>query len=398
MTQFRFRYGTHSHGHESYLDYVRMKDYLHAHEDDEKETLLPSAESPYVNTTAFWDIFSEEINRVNKSYMFIMGEISEYLNDLTELAGTFMTDTSRPKKLRKVQETFLKRIATVLHTKISKLEDFRLLNRTAALKILNKYDKIATKKQGSKPCLAIYLARMDALEFGHGESLVLAKQTLEELYCTMFCDGVMEEARLKLSLSKTTVSPELMQMVAGKLGVILVLVVWQLNNFILSPHLSMITMLRNDPAWSVYATIGALLLYRWLWGCCVYMWDVARVDYMLVLSLDPNKHMLHCVDIYDDAANLTILYLINILVFHLMRFYYTHTNDENEVTRAFSTYAWLMPLFLILGTLFRLVWSWMQPISFGVFSTAVFFRVSEIVYLLLLLPFRLWFIRDVHVQ
>lgn len=383
MAQFRFRYGAHAHGHESYLDYVRMKDYLHAHEDDEKEALLPSP-SPYTNQTAFWDMFSEEINRVNKSYMISMGEINEYLNDMQELAGSFISDKSRSKKLRKVQETFLKRIATVLHTKITKLEDFRLLNRTAALKILNKYDKIVSKKQkkdkeGSRTSvLASYVQRMDTLEFGHGESLVVAKNNLEELYCTMFCDGVMEEAHLKLSLSKTTISPELMQMVAGKIGIILALLVWLFNNFIISPRLSMVYLLRDDPAWCVYATVGALIVYRWFWGFCVYMWDNARVDYMLVLSLDPNKHMLHCVDIYSDAANLTILYLINMLVFHIMRYYYTHTGHEveDELTHSFSRYAWLMPLFLIIGTLARLVHSWVQPISYGVFSSAVFYRVS----------------------
>lgn len=377
MSQFRFRYNAHAHSHQTYLDYVRMKEYLHAHEDDEKDALLP-ASSPYTSSSAFWVMFSDEIHRVDKCYMTSMNEITEYINDLQELAGSFMTDKTRSKKLRKVQETFLKRIATVLHTKISNLEDYRMMNRTAALKILNKYDKMVTKKQGGKPCLSVYVARMDTLEFGHGASLVAAKITIEELYSTMFCDGVMEEAHLKLSLSKTQISPELMQMVAGKIGIILALTLWLINTFVLSPRMSMVVLMWEDPAVYVYGVVGALIVYRWLWGFCVYMWDKARVDYMLVLSLDPNKHTLHCVDIFSDAANLTILYLINMLVFHIMRYYYTHAENEDALTRSFSRFAWLMPLLLLCGTFARMCASWSQPISYGVFSTAVISRVSGI--------------------
>jgi len=381
MAQFRHRYGAHAAGQQSYLDYVRMKDFLHARGDDENEALLdddaPNSDS---NIATFWDVFVEEITRVDKSFQISLSDIYELLNDFQALASSCNADTDRDKKLKKIQETFLKRIATVLHDKIAKLEDFRLINRTAAIKILKKFDKGATRN-GGQPFYDIYLARMDKLEFGHGNSLVEAKRGLVELYAACFCEGEQEEALLKLSLSKAVISQEVKQWVALKMGVVIALLAWLVNDCIVSPQMSMIYLLGNDPSVYVYAAVGALITYRWFWGFSVYMWDSVGVDYMLVLSLDPNKHMPNCADIFSDAADLSILYLLNVLIFHILRFHYVHIDrlDEPSSVQYTCQYAYVMPVLLVAGTAVRAVGSFAQPISYGVFSTRIASRVSVVV-------------------
>ena len=261
-----------------------MKDFLHAREDDENEALLdddaPNSDS---NIATFWDVFVEEITRVDKSFQNSLSDIFELLNDFQALVSSCNADTERDKKLKKIQETFLKRIATVLHDKIAKLEDFRLINRTAAIKILKKFDKGATKN-GGQPFYDIYLARMDKLEFGHGNSLVEAKRGLVELYAACFCDGEQEEALLKLSLSKAVISQEVKQWVALKMGVVIALMAWLVNDCIVSPQMSMIYLL-GMPTKVVIGTSLFQIIFTTAFTTVMHAVSSQTVDMMLALLL-----------------------------------------------------------------------------------------------------------------
>lgn len=375
MSKFGSRYGAHAARQRSYLDYNRMKEYLHKHGDEELH--IHVGDSSISQPPPFFDVFFTEMERANQAYVNMLSSIHGLFENFELLAVALETEKSRDKRLRKVCETTLKRNANHIYTKIVKLENFRLLNRTAAIKILKKYDK-PTGRHAAMSAFELCMVRVNAMEIGHGKELIEVKDLLTLLYADLFCDGELEEANLRLALSKNNVNLSVLQWVMFKGGVILSLIVILLRNHFLDPRISMLFLLGSDPSVFVYAAVGALIAYRWFWGFNVYMWDKAGVDYVLAINLDPNKHMPTYADIYSDASTLTILYLLNILMFHLLRFYHTQQSGEGlaSVLISISEYAYLLPVALVAGTLVRAIGSYAQPTSYGVFSTYVASRVS----------------------
>ena len=378
MSKFGSQYGAHAGSRHSYLNYDRLKKYLHIHEDEEESVI--SIDFPAIlYRSAFLKVYFQEVDRTDKAYEKTLSSICGLFDNFKLLADAYTADDSRDRRLKKVAESTLKRSANHIYNKIVKLEDFRKLNRTAAIKILKKYDKMALRRAATS-CFDVCMDKINATKMGHGKELAEVKDHLTLLYAELFCDGELEEANLKLALSKNDVSTEVLQSVALKLGIIATLVVFIIRNQFLDPDISMLFLLGGDPSAFVYAAVGALITYRWFWGFAVYMWDKAGVDYILVLSLDPNKHMPTYADIYSDAGTLSVLFLLNFQIFHLLRYYHTRQSGEGlaDVLIYISEYAYVLPVALVAGTLMRVVCSYVQPTSYGVFSTYIASRVSAL--------------------
>lgn len=376
MSKFGFQYGVHAAGQRAYLDYDRMKEYLHVHEAEETNALRTEPSAMAHNST-FSNIFFNEMAQVDQAFIKRLEAVHHYFDNFQVLANAYVADDTHEKRHKKVREANLKRSATKIYNKIVKLEDFRLLNRTAAIKILKKYNKIAVRHDLAS-CYDVYMDRINKMQIGHGRELTEVKDHLTLLYADLFCDGEIEEANLKLALSKNDVYLEVLQWVMLKVGIIVTLILIIVHHGSMLPQLSMLFLQGSDPSVYVYAAVGALISYRWFWGFSVYMWDKAGVDYILVLSLDPNKHMPTYADIYSDAGTLSVLYLLNFQIFHLLRYYHTRPTGEGlaGVLNYFSEYAYVLPLALVAGTIVRTIGSYSQPTSYGVFSTYIASRVS----------------------
>jgi hypothetical protein len=308
-----------------------------------------------------------------------MIDLEYVLVDAQRLAKEYIEDQDKAKK--KAREAALKRSTTVLYHKLVKLDTYCLLNRTAAIKILKKHDKLA-KDTGLEPCLESYMAIVDKTSFGNGGKLAAMKAQVETMYADVFCGGVHEEALGKLRLAKTQIDPRILLGVMFKVGIVAMLLIWLLNKLIVAPQLSLLYLTTSDPSVFVYAAVGALVTYRWFWGCSVYMWDSADIDYILILDLDANKHMPSSAQIFSDAANWSILYLTNVLIFHSLRFNYRHHDDQpatwdttTGIIAYFSARAYVMPMLLVLGTILRMIVALSQPTSYGVFSSKILKKV-----------------------
>lgn len=388
MVRFKVNYGAHIARNLHYLDYDRMKVILHEQEREETKSLLTPAEHDHASK--FSEVFFEEVARVDNCYTQHMIDLDYMLVDMQRLANEYSENKSKEKWRKKAQEAALKRSATTLHNKLAKLETYRLLNRTAAIKILKKHDKLA-KETNEASFLVSHMAMVDKTSFGDGTKLSTMRAQLEGLYADVFCHGILEEAQGKLRLAKTLTNPVILLGVAFKVGIVITLLAWLANNFIVAPRLSLLYLTVEDPSVYVYAAVGALLTYRWLWGFCVYMWDSVDIDYILILDLDANKHMPSSDQIFSDTGNLTILYLINVLLFHSLRYYYKfRAEGQAGVDSAEDGIAWLserayiMPVLLVVGTLIRVSMALCDPSSKGVFSTKTFTKVRCIFHLLVL--------------
>lgn len=410
MVRFKVNYGAHIARNFAYLDYDRMKYILHDHEDITKAAATAAAEeqaSPkpkakrlsesFTKSTAklldhhehnvdFSRVFYEEITRVDDCFVVHMNELDYVFVDIQRLATEFEEKSkTMPKAQKKAQEAALKRNLTILHNKLARLDTYRMLNRTAAIKILKKHDKLA-KSLGEPKVLDSHMERVDKTSFGDGGKIRAMQAQLERLYAELFCSGIMEEAQGKLRLAKTLTNPTVVLAVTFKVGVICTLLAWLVNNLVSTPQISLLYMQMQDPAVYVYAAVAALIIYRWFWGFSVFMWDSVDIDYILILDLDANKHMPRSEQIFSDAATLTILYLINVLLFHSMRWHYQYSHEKesvysqnrlSEFLEHMSEHAYIMPVLLIVCTALLVFKAALGSASCGVFSTKIFIRVRN---------------------
>lgn len=261
----------------------------------------------------------------------------------------------------------------MLYRKLSQLETYRLLNRTLIIKILKKHDKVHRRQQD--PVFDSLMAQVDFYRLGNGLKLESFNADVEELYADFFCDGLREEAKGKLTLSKGEHRPKKMFILAGKLGIFLTLVAWFFFDVSVSSALASNYFTARDPAVFIYAFVAALILYRWIWGFNVYMWDSAGIDYILLLDLDAKKSNIKPSydQIFSEAANYSILFFVNIIIFHAIKIA-NETEDETEYSFAAKN-AFILPALLLLGVGATALNN-CRHISYGVFSLDVFVHVS----------------------
>ena len=71
-----------------------------------------------------------------------------------------------------------------------------------------------------------------------------------------------------------------------------------------------------DRAIPVYRCCGVFLLLMWSWGLSLLVWSRARVNYMFMFELQDGTWLSSYKETFLDAANLTLFYLVNLLVFY----------------------------------------------------------------------------------
>jgi hypothetical protein len=274
---------------------------------------------------------------------------------------------------RKAQEASLKRNLTILYRKAAQLETFRLLNRTLIIKILKKYDKV--HKAEDDNVFQSLMATVECYRLGNGHKLKDFNNNVEDLYADFFCDGLREEAQGKLTLAKGEHRPKKMFMLAGKVGILITLMTWFFFDVTVSETLSNNYFTKKDPSVYVYAFVASMIVYRWIWGFNVYMWESVGIDYILLLDLDAKKSNIKPSydQIFSDAANYSILFFINIIIFHAIKLSNETVSEDHYSFTA--THAYALPALLLLGVLGNVI-SNCQHISYGVFSLDVFLHVS----------------------
>ena len=75
----------------------------------------------------------------------------------------------------------------------------------------------------------------------------------------------------------------------------------------------------------IYRCTGLLVLWLWLWGVCVLVFDTYRISYVFVFQLNPRNRLTHF-SLFNEASNITIVYLVNCL---LLISHYEHALDAH---------------------------------------------------------------------
>ena len=285
----------------------------------------PSSSSGSWDVGSFKDSLLREVYRIENFVIHKIEELESQLQLSMEKANQVGTVSFREnnaglkkalRRAKKDRELSVLRAYTSLYHKIEELQSFSFLNLILCIKILKKHDKFkATQEDGLYP----YLLETVVQTTTFGQSLEpdhrigkLKCRTLE--MCAEFCcDGNILEARGKLEMFKDGHNSRDSWRLGVLVGLTLMLLVWFVWEAIIEPAGG--KTLWNDPAIYLYSFLGNLLVYDLLWALNVYAWEIAHVNYHVLLDLradhSPSSHslmMAWCPKAMIFLANITFYY------------------------------------------------------------------------------------------
>ncbi|KAG6965458.1 hypothetical protein JG688_00007186 [Phytophthora aleatoria] len=314
---------------------------------------------------AFEEALEYEYSKVKHAYMRHTAQLAEQLEHLQAQYRENATATA--------QES-LKNSLVELHRLLNLLHNFALLNYTGFVKILKRYDKIASFPADQREQQK---AKLQTFEFAKAQQCSELLKRLEQSFANWFCDGNTNVAVATLMTKKEDFVNWGHIYLGIKAGSCLILLIWVCWDSLVVPtfhngrenHLLDLVRTRAYP---VYRGIGCLLLLHWLVGVSLYVWRAARINYRYIFELNPRRVQSYP-QVFSDATNMTIVYLANVLL------YYKVVNGyfpEELLHRGYYPLALFLYTFYfyairpwgqqlgMLRTLWEVIWSPLYPVSF----------------------------------
>ncbi|TMW69362.1 hypothetical protein Poli38472_001518 [Pythium oligandrum] len=241
-----------------------------------------------------------------------------YEKHLGHLRGQFvlLRDQYRPDAPSATQES-VKNTLMELHRLLNHLNNFALLNYTGFVKILKKHDKMFP----TQPQLArTHRERLLEFDFASAKVCRAVLAEVEQMFADCFCEGNRTVAVASLMTKRQGFVHWGHIYMGIKIGSCLVLLIWVVWDSLIVPtfrnerekHLIDLAVTRAYP---VYRGIGCCLLLHWLLGVSMYVWRSARINYRYIFELDPRTTP-HYTEVFSDATNMTIVYLVNVLMYY----------------------------------------------------------------------------------
>jgi hypothetical protein len=280
---------------------------------------------------SFLKSFESEVERISIFYNKTLTEIKSQMNLSLEkinekgVVSGFEVNKRLKKSIRKEKknrELSVIQEYVALYRKLEKLESYACLNVLLCIKILKKHDKM--KLDAGLLEVPLYPNLMNDLvyqvSFGKTatkeDEITIVRNRLIELYAEFCCDGDIIEARGKLRMHKGEHNEINLYTLGLKLGGLFVFLIWFIWDCLVDPGEG--RTLWNDPAIYLYSFLGNLLMYDWLWGINVYIWEQANINYLVLLDLTVQHAPSH-LQIFSHTADFSYIYLINLLLYYKAR-------------------------------------------------------------------------------
>jgi hypothetical protein len=278
----------------------------------------------------FHQMFMSEVQRISIFFTKQLNDVETQLENFMQKANADGIVRSneineglqkRIRKMKKDRELSVLRAYTALYKTCERLEAFAFLNVILCIKILKKYDKYHSQDGLSLP---LYPNLMESLvyqsSFGSTikpqNRLEYIQQRLIELCAEFSCDGDLVEAKGKLKMTKGEEREEDTWTLGIRCGIVLVLFLWFLWDAVVDPGEGQT--LWNDPAIYLFSFLGNLVVYDWLWGLNVYVWEKAHVNYLVLLDLSAN-HCPSSFQIFSKISVVTSVYLVILILYYKAR-------------------------------------------------------------------------------
>ena len=210
------------------------------------------------------------------------------------------------------------------------LQNFCVLNFTAAVKILKKHDKVTGVNLMEN---GISVLTENKSFMAHVEIDLLIKKH-EELYAKFFHGGNLDLAKAELLIKRNS-KENLIRNTGARFclyGVVLILAIWILWDIVvdvsirqggslIGPQYKPVNMsnayaidLWRKNEFPVYRGMAMIVLWIWCWALSIHIWTEGRVNYLYMLELDP-RDAPESTSIFETAARHTIV-IFGMFLFH----------------------------------------------------------------------------------
>ena len=192
------------------------------------------------------------------------------------------------------------------------------------MKILKKHDKQVKKGlQALDTAAEDIKARMlkkkvmawvESLPFTQEHQLDDLTDRVELAFARRFTGGDSQVARMELLVKQERATNWVDFETGLRLGSVLVLIIWALWDCLVDADRSLDSVANQMSAVvPIYRACGCLILLVWCWGLDIFVWTRARVNYLYLFDSD-SRYVLTHRQVWKEASNLTIFFLVNFLV------------------------------------------------------------------------------------
>eukprot|EP00986_Skeletonema_menzelii_P012335 scaffold6776_cov144-Skeletonema_menzelii.AAC.2 len=242
---------------------------------------------------------------------------------------------------RKLDLDSIKRAMDDIYRTAKLLHNFSIMNYTGFVKIAKKFDKTFKEHKG--------LFKGNNCDDGKGAEVLAGK--MERLYANWFCDGDMREAQAQMLTKRGDgLMMDWTQLRLGyRLGMCSILALWVAWDCVWGQLARDEISIGGRTAFPVFRGCFGLLSWHWFWGLSVYVWTRYRINYIYLFEFDP-RNVDTPIDIFNDAVDETLVYLICMLL------YYKTDSDDQLFPDLIPPGAY--PMFLILYTIKCMIFPW----------------------------------------
>ncbi|KAL9246231.1 hypothetical protein vseg_019793 [Gypsophila vaccaria] len=199
-----------------------------------------------------------------------------------------------------------------LYKGLSYLKTYRNLNMLAFVKILKKFDKVT-----SKEVLPNYIRVVESSYFNTSDKAIRLSNEVEQLFVKHFAEDDRRKAMKYLNPNQRKESHAVTFFIGLFTGCFIAL----LAGYVIMAHImGMYTKQSSDTVYmeTVYPVLSMfslLFLHFFLYGCNIFMWKKARINYSFIFELAPTKELKFREVFLICTASMTAI--VGVLFIHL---------------------------------------------------------------------------------
>ncbi|XP_021910563.1 phosphate transporter PHO1 homolog 1 [Carica papaya] len=184
-------------------------------------------------------------------------------------------------------EKMIKRGYIELYKGLGYLKTYRNSNMLAFIKILKKFNKVTGKE-----VLSIYLKVVESSYFNSSDKVMNLADEVEKLFIKQFAEDDRRKAMKYLKPHQRKESHSVTFFIGLFTGCFIALLV----GYVIMAHITGMYSQQPDTvymetAYPVLSMFSLLFLHFFLYGCNIFMWRKARINYSFIFELAPTKEL-----------------------------------------------------------------------------------------------------------
>ena len=268
--------------------------------------LLSQSSSFTLNQKKFIDLLLSEVEKVDSWFCIVEEQL---INQFKALKIQSDSDIAGKDELHILKRSYVK-----LFRKISMLLNFRYLNVIGFDKILKKFDKTANSNIKDE----FLLNYVEPRHVCRSTVILELRKLIIAVYAKKYENGDQNHTKIRL-LSKMTdsdISKREMLVMGFKVGLVVCLIFWTFSAlYYTGKHRESYLEDTGKGRWTpLYRCIGLFIIFLWMWGIVVFIFERYRINYVYIFEFDPRTRLTQF-QIWNEASTLSIVYLINLLMF-----------------------------------------------------------------------------------